>query len=232
MPLIDTRSIRVPGEMDRRPSHRPDAASRHAGCRSTPDVSSTLESSAVARDSLATCRDVSSTANAVLFEKDTVTTSENERNSVARSPQDVSLSHNARSTDLCSSQKELDCPYEHGRDTSVMNHRNRHSSTRRDAMRYSRAADAFSRTRYGSNQMLGLMTADWITNSSWRRWQTYFPILICLFCVTQCTARTCSVGLSTPGCKFRSNVSLYNRRMNAQKEKNILVWRISSFSKC
>ncbi|XP_039307357.1 uncharacterized protein LOC105199782 isoform X2 [Solenopsis invicta] len=202
MPLIDTRSIRVPGEMDRRPSHRLDAASRHADCRPTLDVSSTLESSPIAGGGPATCRDAYNAANAVPFEKDTVTTSENEHNNMARSPQEVSLSHNApRSTnDLCSSQKELDCLYEHGRDTSVMNHRNRHSSTRRsDATRYSRAANAFSITRYGSSQMLGLTTTDWITNSSWRRWRIYFPILICLFCITQCTARTCSVGLSTPG---------------------------------
>lgn len=210
MPSIDTRLIRVPGEMDRYPLHRPDATSRHAGCRSTLDASSTLETSPVARDSFATCRDASDTTNAVLFKKDAVTTLENEPNSMARLPQDTSLFHNARSTDLCSSQEEFECPVapcDHECDTSVMNYQNRHSSARRsDAMKYSYAADAFSIMRYGFNQMLGLMIANWIMNSSWRRWRTCFPFLICLLCVTQCTARTCSVGLSTPGCKSRKYI--------------------------
>lgn len=210
MPSIDTRSIRVPGEMDRCPSHIPDATSRHAGCRSALDVSSTLESFPVARDSFATCCDASNIPNVVLFEKDIVTTLEDEPNSMARLLQDTSLSYNARSTDLGSSQKEFDCPAapcDRGHDTSIMNHLNRHSSTRRsDAMRYSHVANAFSITRYGFNQILRLMMTDWITNSSWRRWRIYFPFLICLFCATQCTARTCAVGLSTPGCKFRSNM--------------------------
>lgn len=213
MPSIDTQSIRVPGEMDRCPSHISDATSRHAGCRSALDVSSTLESSPVARDSFATCCDASNITNAVLFEKDIVTTLEDELSSVARLSQNISLSHNARSVDLYSSQKEFECPAtpcDRGHDTSIMNHRNRHSSTRRsDAMRYSHVADVFSITRYGFNQILGLMMTDWITNSSWRRWRIYFPFLICLFCATQCTARTCAVGLSTPGCKFRSNMSLH-----------------------
>lgn len=217
MPSIDTRSIRVPGEMDRCPSHRRDATSRHAGCRSTLDVSSTLESSpTVACHSFATCCDVFNASNDALFKKDHVTTLENEPNSVVYLSQDISLSHNARSTDLCFAQKEFACPAvpcNHGCDTSVMNHRNRHSSTRkRDAMRYFHTADALSITRYFLvfiNQMLGLITTDWITNSSWRRWRTYFLFLICLFCVTQCSARTCSVGLSTPGCKFLPNISLH-----------------------
>ncbi|XP_011695047.1 PREDICTED: cytokine receptor isoform X2 [Wasmannia auropunctata] len=194
MPSIDTRSIRVPGEMDRCPSHRADATSRHrAGCRSTLDESNSF---AVPR-----C-DTFNASNAVLHKKDTVTTLENEPDSVARLPEDTSFSHNAQSTDLYSLRKEFACPVapcDHGRDTSVMNanHRNRHSSTREsDAMRHSHASSALS--KYGFNQMLGLIT-DWITNSSWRRWRAYFPILICLFCATQCTARTCSVGLSTPG---------------------------------
>ncbi|XP_024884406.1 uncharacterized protein LOC112462719 [Temnothorax curvispinosus] len=205
MPSIDTRSIRVPGEMDRCPLRRPDATSRHAECRFTLDVSSTLESSPVVCDNFRTCCDVSNTANAVPFKKDTVTTLENEPNSAARLQQNTSLSHNVRSTDLCSSQKEsFDRPIavcDHGRDTSVIDHRNRHGSTRRsDAMRYSHAADAFSIMRYGFNQTLGLMIIDWITNSSWRRLRTCFPLLICfLLCVTQSTAHTCSVGLSTPG---------------------------------
>jgi len=203
MPSIDTQSIRVPGEMDRCPSRRPDTTSRHAGYRSTLDVSSTLESSSVVRDNFATCCNVS---NAVLSKKDTVTTLENEP-SVVRLPQDTSLSHNARLTDLCSSQKEFACPAascDHGRNTSVMNHRNRYSSTRKsDAIRYSHAANALSITKYGFNQMLGLIT------TSWRRWRAYFPVLICLFCVTQCTARPCSIGISTPGCKFRLNIFLH-----------------------
>jgi len=217
MPSINTRSIRVPGEMDRRPSYRPDVTSRHVECRSMPNVSNSLESSTVARDSFATCCDASKSniANAVLFKKDTVITLKNEPNNAARLPQDTSLSYNAHSTDLCSSQEEFDRPAalcDHGRDTSVMNHRNRHSSTRRsDAMRYSHAANAFSITRYSFNQMLGLIiTNEWITNSSWRRWRICFPFLICLLCVTpQCTARPCSVGLNTPGCKFHSNISLW-----------------------
>ncbi|XP_012522473.1 uncharacterized protein LOC105828601 [Monomorium pharaonis] len=189
MPSIDTtRSIRVPGEMDRRPWHRPDAAStRHAGCRSTLDASTglTLKSSTIVhtRDSLAaTRRDASNAAaDAVPYEKNTVTTT----------------------SDLCPiSRKELYCPYdEHGRDINegVMNHRHRRGSSvrrRGDATRYSDVQVS----RYGSNQItLGLTIGDWVTNSSWRRWRAYFFILICLFCVTQCTARTCSVGLSTPG---------------------------------
>lgn len=209
MPSIDTGSIRVPGEMDRYPSHRPDAISRHAGCRFTLDVSSTLESYP---DSFATCCDTSVTANAVLFKKNTVTTLENEPNSTARLPQeDTSLSHNARSTDLSSSQEEFERPFapcdDHGCDTSVMSCRNHHSSTRRSgAKRYSHAADAFSIMRYGFNQILGLMITNWTMNSSWRRWRTCLPFLICLLCVTQCTARTCSVGLSTPGCEFRKYI--------------------------
>lgn len=199
MPSIDTRSIRLPGEMDRYPSHGQDATSRHAGCQSVLDVSSTLVSSPIARDSFATCCDASNAANAVLFKKDTVTTLENEPNGMARLSQDTL-------------QNEFACPAapcDHGRDTSVMNHRNRHSSTRKsDAMRHSHAASVPSITKYGFTQTLGLMTTDWITNSSWRRWRAYLPILIWLFCVTQCTARTCSVGLSTPGCKFRLNISL------------------------
>jgi len=195
--------------MDRCPSHRPDATSRHAGYRSALDVSSTLESSSVVRDKFATCCNVS---NAVLSKKDTVSTLENEP-SVVRLPQDTSLAHNARLTDLCSSQKEFACPAascDHGRNTSVMNHRNRYSSTRKsDAIRYSHAANALSITRYGFNQMLGLITTDWITNSSWRRWRAYFPVLICLFFVTQCTARPCSIGISTPGCKFCLSIFLH-----------------------
>lgn len=221
MPSIDTRSIRVPGEMDRYPSHRPNATcSRHAGCRSTLDVSSTLESSPVARDSFATCRDTSNTTNAVLFKKDTVATLENGPNNTARLPQDASLSHNARTTDLCSSQEEFErpvAPCDHACDTSVMNYQNRHGSTRRsDAVKYSHPADAFSIMRCGFNQMLGLMITSWIMNSSWRRWQACFPFLICLLCVTQCTARTCSVGLSTPGCKFRKCIFAHedNRQTN------------------
>lgn len=213
MPSINTRSIRVPGEMDRCPAHRPDITSRHVGCRSSLNVSNILESSTVAHDSFATCCDASNTANAVLFKKDTVITLENESNSAARLPQDTSLSYNAHSTDLCSLQEKFDRPAalcDHGRDTSVMNHRNCHSSTRRsDAMRYSHTGKAFSVMRYGFNQMLGLIITNWITNSSWRRWRIFFPFLIYLLCVTpQCTARTCSVGLSTPGCKFHSNISL------------------------
>ncbi|KYQ54930.1 Cytokine receptor [Trachymyrmex zeteki] len=111
MPSIDTRSIRVPGEMDRCPSHRRDATSRHAGCRSTLDVSSTLESSpTVACHSFATCCDVFNASNDALFKKDHVTTLENEPNSVVYLSQDISLSHNARSTDLCFAQKEFACP--------------------------------------------------------------------------------------------------------------------------
>jgi len=156
MPSIDTRSIRVPGEMDRCPSHRPDATSRHAGYRSALDVSSTLESSSVVCDNFATCCNAS---NAVLSKKDTL----EHKPSVVRLPQDTSLSHNAHLTDLCSSQKEFACPAscDHGRNTSVMNHRNRYSSTRKsDAIRYSHAANALSITRYGFNQMLGLIITD------------------------------------------------------------------------
>lgn len=211
MPSINTRSIRMPREMDRCPSYKPDVTSRHVECRSMLNVSSSLKSSTVARDSFATC-DASNTANAVLFKKDTIITLENEPNSVARLPHDTSLSYNAHSTDLCSSQEEFDRPAlcDHGRDTSVMNHRNRHSSTRRtDAMKYSHTANAFSIMRYSFNQMLGLIITNWITNSSWRRWRICFPFLICLLCVTpQCTAHSCSVGLNTPGCKFYSNTSL------------------------
>ncbi|XP_018407282.1 PREDICTED: uncharacterized protein LOC108783250 [Cyphomyrmex costatus] len=191
--------------MDRCPSRRPNATSRHAGCRSTLDVSGTSESSSVACHSFATYCDVNA-SNAVLFEKDIITTLENGSNSAVHLLQDTLLSYNARSTELCSAQKEFACPAapcNHECDTSVMNHRNHHSYTRkRDAMRYSHAADALSITKYilvFINQMLGLITTDWITNSSWRRWRTYFPFLVCLFCVTQCSARTCSVGLSTPG---------------------------------
>ncbi|KYN26832.1 Cytokine receptor [Trachymyrmex cornetzi] len=206
MPSIDTRSIRVPGEMDRCPSHRRDATTRHAVCRPMLDVSNTLKSSPVACHSFATCCDVFNASNDVLFKKNHVTTLENEPNSAAHLSQDTSLFYNARSTDLYLAQKKFTChtaTCNHGRDTSVMNHRNRHSSTRKkDAMRYSHTADPLSITRYilvFINQMLGLITTDWITNSSWRRWRTYFPFLICLLCVTQCSARTCSVGLSTPG---------------------------------
>jgi len=214
MPLIDTRSIRVPGEMDRYPSHRRDATLRHAGCRPMLDMSNTLKSSPVACHSFATCCDIFNVSNDVLFKKDSVTTLENELNSAAHLSQDIS-SYNARSTDLYLEQKEFACsaaPCNHRRDTSVMNHRNHHSFTRkRDMMRHFHTANALSITRciLVFNQMLGLITTDWITNSSWRRWRTYFPFLICLLCVTQCSARTCSVGLSTPGCKFRPNISLH-----------------------
>ncbi|XP_011874868.1 PREDICTED: cytokine receptor [Vollenhovia emeryi] len=180
MPSIDTRSIRVPGEMDRCPSHGPDDASRHAGCRSTLDVFGAPESSPVA---LAPCRrDASNTADAVLFEEDT--TLEIEPDSAARLPRDTSLPQSARSIDLCSSQGGL---------------RRRVSTRRSDATRYSQATDVCAIMRHCFNQILGLIITDWITNSSWRRWRTCLPFLICLLCTTQCTARSCSVGLSTPG---------------------------------
>ncbi|KYN30898.1 Cytokine receptor [Trachymyrmex septentrionalis] len=110
MPSIGTRSIRVPGEMDRCPSHRRNATSRHAGCRPMLDMSNILKSSPVACHNFATCYDVFNASNDVLFEKDHVTTLENGPNSAAYLSQDTSLSYNARSIDLYLAQKEFACP--------------------------------------------------------------------------------------------------------------------------
>jgi len=122
-----------------------------------------------------------------LFKKDTL----EHKPSVVRLPQDTSLSHNAHLTDLCSSQKEFACPAscDHGRNTSVMNHRNRYSSTRKnDAIRYSHAVNALNEIRFQSNVRINYHR---LNNEFFMEEMAYFPVLICLFCVTQCTARSC-----------------------------------------